>query len=59
MPRKKSPPDSALHLTVVIDYRTPMKINELAERYGIEPEEVLRELVEMETSERPEGATVH
>ena len=56
----KSPPDDTdPRVVVVIDGNTMKKIKKLAAQYGIEPSEVIVELLRMESSERPEGVTLH
>jgi len=52
-------PNGDTHLVAIIDKQTMKKIEKLAAQYGIRPEEVVVELLRLETSERPEGMTLH
>ncbi|RYI13996.1 MAG: hypothetical protein EON48_12155 [Acetobacteraceae bacterium] len=57
---KKSLPDADdPRVVLILDQRLLKKINQLAADYGIDPEEVIRELIKMETLERPKGTTLH
>lgn len=56
---KKSSPHANPRMVVILDKKLMKKIKKLAAEYGIEPDEVLRELVRLEMSERPEGVTLH
>ena len=56
---ENAPFDDGPRVVAVIDKKTMKKIEKLAARYGIEPEEVLQELIRMQASEVPEGTTLH
>jgi hypothetical protein len=56
---EKTPPDGETHLVAIMDKKTMSKIEKLAARYGIRPEEVVVELLRLEAIERPEGVTLH
>jgi hypothetical protein len=56
---QKKPPEPDSRVVAVLDSKTMRKVEKLAARYGIAPEDVLRELIRMELSEPPEGTTVH
>ena len=53
-----SPTDQS-PVIAVIDAKTMRKIEKLAARYGVDPEEVLRELIKLDFETRPEGETLH
>ena len=53
-----SPPEES-PVIAVIDAKTMRKIEKLAARYGIDPEDVLRELIKLDFETPPEGATLH
>jgi hypothetical protein len=52
-------PDADTNVVVVIGKKSMKKIEQFAARHGLDPEEVIRELVRIETSERKEGETLH
>lgn len=54
-----TPADDGPRVVAVLDKKTMKKIQKLAARYGVEPEEVLLELIRMEETGRPEGTTLH
>lgn len=56
---EKTPPDGHPHLIAIIDQKTMKKIEKLAEQFGVEPRDVVAELIRLEASEKPEGVTLH
>ncbi|KQU96437.1 hypothetical protein [Devosia sp. Root105] len=57
---QKTPPDGDdTRLVAIIHQETMKKIEELAEQLGIEPLDVVVELIRLEASKRPEGVTLH
>lgn len=43
----------------LVDEATMAEVERLAARYGVDPDEVLAELIRMDLETRPEGATLH
>jgi hypothetical protein len=59
MSEKSAPPIKATPMLALVDRQTMAEVEQLAARYGVEPEEVLIELIKMDLEERPESATLH
>lgn len=53
-PSSKSPP-----MLAIVDEKTMAEVERLAARYGVEPEEVLAELIMMDSEGPPDGTTLH
>jgi hypothetical protein len=43
----------------VIDEKTMDEVRKLAARYGVDPDEVLAELIRLDMTVRPEGVSLH
>lgn len=56
---QRSVPEADNPVIAVIDRDTMAEVERLAEKYGVDPEEVLAELIRMDLETRPEGATLH
>lgn len=56
---EKSAPPNDNPVLAVIDEKTMAEVERLAARYGVDPEEVLAELIRLDLSVRPEGTTLH
>ena len=59
MSDKSAPPTDYSPVLAVIDRKTMDEVRKLAQRYGVDPEEVLAELIMLDMTVRPEGATLH
>lgn len=56
---QKTPPNGATHLVAIIDRKTLKNIEKLAAEFGVEPGDVIVELLRIQASERPDGVTLH
>ena len=59
MSDKSVPPNNEGPVLAVIDQKTMDEVRKLAARYGVDPEHVIAELIRMDLTTRPEGATLH
>lgn len=55
--KSRSGTDNAV--VALLDERTLAEVERLAARYGVDPREIVMELIRMDLETRPEGMTVH
>ena len=59
MSEKSPPPTNYSPVLAVIDEKTMDEVRKLAARYGVDPDEVLAELIRLDMTVRPAGVTLH